>query len=402
MKRFLLVTAGIALTAGILIPTTSQADTLVVPQAPWPVCSSVQLTWCVSAVSIQAPGQTVQNLTWVPSGTAAPSMTTTATPTTPAITAEGSTEFSGFWSSSSWPDSGLGFGGLFVQAEAANQFSNYMLFNVLPAIQDPTSANVYVADAAGSEYPASLSPDDVITVSLETGNADAGVSMAIGNNFSDSVGSDANGTNLTFSATPVPVAIASSTSQCVGETGVAAAETTQLQVLVAPTNDPTSGFGVPGVSGKMYVESNGACALSSPVWNASSLTMQWTVGAPHFLPDGATINQGYYQAMIPGADATLLWGLTNINQAASALTVSETSPGQASNTVAISSVSVKNGNIIISSTGFDFSSPTFKVARNPKYNFHTVKKRTILCVRGKSRRRITAVHPTCPRGYRIK
>ncbi len=263
LKRWIPVLAVLAI-IGTAIPTTSQADTLVVPKTPWPVCSTTQLTWCVSAVSIQAPGQATQQLTWVPSGTAPSTTTTTTTPVT--TTAEGKTQFPGYWTSSTWPDSSLGFGGLYVQAMAANEFSNFMLFTVEPVLQDPASNLDYLADATGTTYPASLSPDDVITVSLETGNADAGVAMAIANNFSDTVGSDANGTNLSFTATPVPVAVASDTSQCVDETGVAAAQTTQLQVIVAPTNDPTSGFGVDGVSGKMYVESNGACELSTPVW----------------------------------------------------------------------------------------------------------------------------------------
>lgn len=394
MKRTLLSVAGVVLAAGVLIPATSQADTLAVPKAPWPVCSSTQLTWCVKAVLIQAPGQALQELTWVPSGSPSLTTSTTGTPVPP-ITAEGATEFSGYWTSSTWSDTALGFGGLYVQAEAANQFSNYMLFNVLPAIQDPSSNDVYIADAAGTHYPASLSSDDVITVSLETGDADAGVSMAIANDFSDTIGSDANGTNLSFTATPVPVGVAGDPSQCGNETGVAASDTTQLQVIVAPTNDPTSGFGVDGVSGKMYVETNGACDFSTPVWNSSTQSLGWTVAAPHFLSDGTTVNKGFYEAMIPGSDATLLWGLTNINEAASALTVSETSSGEASNNVAISSISIKNGNIIISATGFNFSSHTFKVKKK-------LIKKTLICIRGKIVKRIVALHPRCPAGFRKK
>lgn len=418
MKRFSIVLASLGLAATVLTPTVGQAATLAVPKTPWPVCSTIQLTWCVSAVSIQAPGQAAQNLTWVPAGTpsvtttssttttlAGSSTTTTTAPTSSTTTTlpssspatQGTTTFPGYWTSASWPDSSLGFGGLYIQAMAANVFSNYMLFNVLPAIQDPSSNNVFIANATGTNNTASLSPDDIISVSLETGTADAGVSMAIANNFSDTVGSDANGTNLTFSATPVPVGVASNSNQCTGETGVAAAATTELQVIVAPTNDPTSGFGVDGVSGKMYVESNGACSLSTPVWNAATSTLQWTVAAPHFLPDGVTVNQGFYQAMIPGADAGLLWGLTNVNQAVSALAVSETSSGGATNNVAISSISVKGGNIIISSTGFNFSSPTFKLTKNPHYKTKT----TISCIKGKTVKKVGGVLPKCPGGYKL-
>lgn len=383
----------------ILIPVSSMATTLSVPQTPWPVCSSTVVAFCVESVSIQSPGQAVETLTWVPSGSAAPTPTMPAPTST--TTSESDTAFPGYWTDAQWSANGhgdLGFGGLFVNAGAANEFSNYMLFNVLPAIQDPTSNDVFMAAQTGTDYQASLSAADVITVSLETGAAAPGVSMAIGNNFSDTVGTDANGSTLSFSATPVPVAIASDTSACVDETGVAAAQATELQVIVAPTNDPSSGFGVDGLTGRMYVESNGACVLSTPVWDASSSTMEWTVAAPHFLSDGASLDEGFYQAMIPGADAALLWGLTNVNQAVSALVVSETSSGGAAASVAVSSISVKGGNIIISSTGFDFSSPTFHLKKNPKYKVKT----TIACVRLKSVKRITGVLPKCPHGFKLR
>ena len=410
----------------LLMPAISQSSTLLVPKTPWPVCSSTIVEFCIESVSIQSPGQAVEQLTWVPSGNAAPSSsassststttttlpgstttpTTTTTVATSPTTSQSSTPLAGMWTDATWSANGhaaLGFSGLYVEANAANVFSNFMVFNVLPTLQDPASNDVFLADQSGSNYPASLSPDDIVTVSVETGNAQPGVTMAIGNNFSDIVSTDANGSVLTFSASPVPVAVASNTSQCVGESGVAAAQVTQLQAIVAPTNDPNAGFGVDGVSGRMYVESNGACVLSTPVWDATTQTLTWTVGAPHFLPDGTTINQGFYQAMIPGADATLLWGLTNINQAASALVVSETSSGGASSQIAESSVSVKGGNIIISATGFNFSSPKFKISKNPRYKHFTTKKpRTITCERGKQVKKVTSLSPRCPRGFHVK
>jgi hypothetical protein len=413
MKRIGVILLTSCVWALTLLPTSSHAATLDVPKTPWPVCSTTIVTFCVESVSIQSPGQAVETLTWVPSGTALPTTTTTTTTTSTSTTTttttatttttliQNSTPLSGYWTDAQWGANGhgkLGFGGLYVNAAAANAFSNYMLFNVLPAIQDPTSNDVFLADQTGTNYQASLSPDDLITVSLETGAANSGVSMAIANNFTDAVGTDAGGSTLSFTASAVPVAVASDTSACVDESGVAAAQATELQVIAAPSNDPTSGFGVDGISGRMYVESNGACLLSTPVWNATTSTLEWTVAAPHFLPDGSTPNQGFYQAMIPGSDAALLWGLTNVNQAASALVVSETSSGGASSQVAVSSISVKGGNIIISATGFDFSSPTFKLKKNPKYKVRS----TISCVKLRSVKRITGVMPKCPTGYKLR
>lgn len=409
MKRFLLFVMPLSVVALIFVPA-STASALLVPSTPWPVCSVSVSTFCVQSVSIQAPGQSAQQLVWVPSGSAVSTTTSTTTmPTTtstsPGGVTESSTSLPGYWTSSDWQQNGdaaLGFGGVYVDASAVNVFSNYMLLNVLPAILDSSSGGVFLADQAGTNYPASLSADDLITVSVETGDAQPGVSMAIGNNFSDVVGTDANGNTLTFTASAVPVAAASDPSACAGESGVAAAEANELQVIVAPTNDPTSGFGVDGLSGRMYVESNGACDLSTPVWNPSTTSLSWTVGAPHFLPGATTVNQGFYQAMIPGSDAALLWGLTNVNEAASALRVSVTSSGGTGSQVAVSSVSVKGGNIIISSTGFDFSSPHFKLSKNPKFPWKSQRKlKSIRCVRGTHSKTIRAVSPKCPSGYRL-
>jgi hypothetical protein len=401
------------------VTSSSSATTLLVPQSPWPVCSATVTAFCVQSVSVQSPDGAAVTLTWVPSGSAAPTgsststtTTTTTSPTTttsttvPSSAVESTTAVPGFWTDAAWSsgsDASLGFGGLFVDVGAANAFSNYVLATVDPAIQNPSGDDVFLAVQSGSNYPASLNPDDLITVSLNTGNAEPGVSMAIGKNFSDNVSSGTNPSTYSFTASPVPVAVAADTSACTGETGVAATESTQLQVIVAPTNDPTSGFGVDGVSGRMYVESNGACELSTPVWSASTSSLSWVVGAPHFLPDGSTVNQGFYQAMIPGSDAALLWGLTNVNAAASALSVSETSSGGLASEVAVSSVSVKGGNIIVSSTGFDFSSPHFKITKNPKYPWKLQSRVKILhCVKGSHQKTVAALSPKCPAGYHRK
>jgi hypothetical protein len=163
-----------------------------------------------------------------------------------------------------------------------------------------------------------------------------------------------------------------------------------------------NGFGVDGVSGKMMVESNGACTLATPVWNSGAKTLTWTVAAPHFSVGGSTVNKGFYKALIPVADAALLWGLTSPNDAATALLISVTSDGTSSS-VATSSISVKGGNIIVSSTNFNFSKPTFKLSKNPKYQPSAVKKKaTIRCVRGKTIRRVTGINPRCPAGYKRK
>ena len=164
-----------------------------------------------------------------------------------------------------------------------------------------------------------------------------------------------------------------------------------------------SGFGVEGTSGDMYVGSNGVCELSTPVWSEDTKSFTWTTAAPHFAPDGKTVNRGFYKAIIPTADAALLWGMTNPNDAATALNVSVTTEAGGS-TAAISKISVKNGKIIIDVSGFQFSRPKLKIGIKPGYkpSKATAPKSTITCVQGKSTKKITAVKPACPKGYKKK
>lgn len=406
MRRYIYTTAMTIALIGLAAPAlSSQASTLNVPKSPWPTCSAQVVTYCVESVTIQPSTGSSAQLTWVPAGSP-PSSTTsttssTTTTTSPSFTTEGTTALPGYWTDSQWGTDGsdAGFDGVYIDASAANEYSNDMFFDVQPAIRDPASGDVYEALQNGTNYPASLNPNDTYTVVIETGQAEAGVSMVIGQNASVTPGTDANGTTLTFSASPVSVALASSVSACSGEQGVAVADAVQLQVFVAVTNDPLSSFGVTGLSGDMFVESNGACTLSTPTWNASASALSWTVGAPHFLADGQTVNRGFYEASIPVSDADLLWGLTDPNLAASALSVSVTYDGPVSEQ-AVSTVSVKNGDILISSTNFSFSRPTFTLKRNPKYHGKALSaKRTILCAKGKSVRRVTAYVPKCPSGF---
>jgi hypothetical protein len=41
--------------------------------------------------------------------------------------------------------------------------------------------------------------------------------------------------------------------------------------------------------------------------------MEFTASAPHFAPDGATINTGFYRATIPAADAKILFGISSLD-----------------------------------------------------------------------------------------
>jgi hypothetical protein len=174
-------------------------------------------------------------------------------------------------------------------------------------------------------------------------------------------------------------------------------------MIAMAANDDTSGFGVEGTSGGMYVGSNGVCGLSTPTWSQADKAFTWRAAAPHFAPDGVTVNKGFYKAVIPTADAALLWGLNSPNDAATALEISLTT--EAGGTTAfLKNISVKNGKIIIDVSGFEYSRPKLKIGIKKGYKpaAKILNKTTITCVKGKAVKKITDVKPVCPAGYTKK
>ena len=314
----------------------------------------------------------------------------------------------GRWTSPLWNTLGLGsigYDGLFVDAKAANEFVNHVFIDVVPTLT-ATDNKVNLAGQPGNKiYAVSLDSDIVISVKVRTGDIKTGVTVAVGvdTSVTSTVGQEF--TTLTVEGTAVTVPLAKSAADCAGETGVAKAMVRQFQTLIIVQND-TSGFGVEGTSGNMYVGSNGVCSLSTPTWDPTAKSFSWTTAAPHFAPDGTTVNRGFYKAVIPFKDAALLWGLTNPADAATALTVSiATEAGGSSAAIAV--VSAKNGNIIIDVSGFEYSKPRLTImmkkgykASNKKISSLAAPKYTITCARGASTKKVKGTKPVCPKGYK--
>jgi hypothetical protein len=314
----------------------------------------------------------------------------------------------GRWTSPLWNTLGLGsigYDGLFVDAKAANEFVNHVFIDVVPTLT-ATDNKVNLAGQPGNKiYAVSLDSDIVISVKVRTGDIKTGVTVAVGvdTTVTSTVGQEF--TTLTVEGTAVTVPLAKTAADCAGETGVAKAMVRQFQTLIIAQNE-TSGFGVEGTTGNMYVGSNGVCSLSTPTWDPTAKSFSWTTAAPHFAPDGTTVNRGFYKAVIPFKDAALLWGLTNPADAATALTVSiATEAGGSSAAIAV--VSAKNGNIIIDVSGFEYSKPRLTIkmkkgykASNKKISSLAAPKYTVTCARGATTKKVKGTKPVCPKGYK--
>ena len=417
MNRIKAIIASAILVGAALAPVSAAtaAPTFAVPKTSFKTCDETWVTFCVESVSIQSLGMAKpEELKFAKSGVALGTVTAPAAPAAPVGTADATDKpavvssvagaaVAGRWSTETWSADGrnaLGYDGLYVDVKAANAFTNHLFFDVRPVKVDPTSnATTQANQADNSKFAVSLSPDDIITFKVRVGAAITDVTVGIGNSISVTKGTDAQGNTLTISGSAVPVAIAGKTADCSGEAGVAIANVSQLQATVIVANDDM-GFGVDGVSGNMAVGTNGSCGTSTPVWDEASKSLSWTASAPHFAKDGVTVNKGFYKASIPVNDALLLWGLSNPKDAASALTV-QISTEEGGSSAALTKIAVKNNRIIIDSSGYSYSKPTFKIVRNNKYKKWAVKAK-LTCVDLKTKKVTKVTAYTCGEGKKKK
>ena len=434
----------IALVGALLTPTTANAA-LRVPKTSWPVCTTADQDYCVESVSVSLNAGAAIPLTWVASGTATPVTAAPAAPVAPATTdtrtaAPATTDtktaapapaapviptpvatteaspragIDGRWTHESWAAKGLavyGYDGLYINAKTANEFVNWVMIDVLPVKVDAANKTSMAGQVGANTNQAPLDRNIFVSIKVRVGAFKNGVSVSVANDISVDASGDAMRNTLLVEGSPVSTSLQASTKQCEGETGKATASTVQMLVIIVPSNDDASGFGIDGISGEMSVASNGGCKLSTPVWNAETKSMVWTVAAPHFAPDGVTENVGFYKARIPAADAKLLWGLQNAADAATALVVNVTSDAGGTN-VGQTNITVKNNVIYINVTGFKYSQPKLTVMMNKNYKpgaasaspVKAVAPKTvkvITCVKGKVTKKVTTA--ACPSGYKKK
>lgn len=311
----------------------------------------------------------------------------------------------GRWTHSNWAGLGLnalGYDGIYIKSSALGEFQRaWFMADVLPVLADKDNKTFIAGQPGNNKFAINLDADLTVSVKLRIGEMIPGVTVAVATGVTVVNQKTSDFNTMTFSGSPVTVPLAAKVADCRDEVGVAKANVRQLQLISLAQNDDQSGFGVPGTTGNMFVGSNGVCELSTPVWNDEEKTFTWRVAAPHFAPDGVTVNRGFYKAVIPTADAALLWGLTNPNDAASALEISLETEESGSTNAFTKVISVKNGNIIIDVAGFQYSRPKIKLGIKASYlrSKNSSKKLTITCVQGKTQKKISAVKPVCPRGY---
>ncbi len=144
-------------------------------------------------------------------------------------------------------------------------------------------------------------------------------------------------------------------------------------------------------------------SISAPLWDAATDSLSFTVAAPSFDSDGEK-KKGVYDLVLREDIAKCLWGkeLSKTSAKIEILNADGTSQ------VATTTFKLLNGYVYFRAAGFHYSVPKIKVSvidavPTPKVTTAVSKKMsTINCVKGKLSKKVTAVKPVCPAGYKKK
>ncbi|CAN2219266.1 hypothetical protein MCEPAE42_01185 [Candidatus Nanopelagicaceae bacterium] len=148
-----------------------------------------------------------------------------------------------------------------------------------------------------------------------------------------------------------------------------------------------------------------------PAYNKNEGSLDYKVLAPHFTSKG-DLAVGTYDLLLKSEVARCIYGFSKAPISGSISIVSES--GQ--NNVATTVINEKNGWLYMSANGFSYSSPTVKIKLSQEAEVvvatptptpsasakPVIKAVTITCIKGKTSKKVTAVNPKCPAGYKKK
>ena len=159
-----------------------------------------------------------------------------------------------------------------------------------------------------------------------------------------------------------------------------------------------------------------------PVFDKASGSLDYKVAATHFEPDGTTEFKGSYDLVMSSKVARCIYGFTQAPISATVSITSDAGVVSAATTV----VNERNGWLSLGAYNFTYSSPTIRVVltgssisevtptpsatptptpsptQTAAPQKSPVKKSTIICLKGKTTKKLTAVTPKCPSGYKKK
>ena len=132
-----------------------------------------------------------------------------------------------------------------------------------------------------------------------------------------------------------------------------------------------------------------------PTFDKQAQSLDYKVMSPHLLPNGTEF-KGSYDLIIKSDVARCIYGFSSAPVSAKISILSADGTTQ----VATTTFNERDGWMYLVARGFTFSSPTVRVKLTQAAS--QPKKATITCVKGKSSKKVTAVKPACPSGWKKK
>ena len=170
----------------------------------------------------------------------------------------------------------------------------------------------------------------------------------------------------------------------------------------ASVTDPciTDGSGLKGI----VTTNSTTYSQGAPSFSRGELS--YRVASLHNLADGSVF-KGTYDLILNSEVARCLYKFSKAPISATIEVVNDSG----SNQIATTTVNEKDGWVYLSAKNFTFSSPTVRVKLTqagekpvvmPSSSVSVAKKTTITCVKGKTSKKVTAVKPVCPAGFKKK
>jgi hypothetical protein len=146
-----------------------------------------------------------------------------------------------------------------------------------------------------------------------------------------------------------------------------------------------------------------------PAFDKESQNLNYKVLSPHYTSTG-DVAKGTYDLILASSVARCIYKFTSAPIQANLTILSEDGSPQVASQV----INERNGWLTLSAAGFTYSSPTIKVKLTQEAPAPTPTptpeatnspqaakaKSTITCVKGKTKKKVTAVNPKCPTGYK--
>ena len=148
-----------------------------------------------------------------------------------------------------------------------------------------------------------------------------------------------------------------------------------------------------------------------PTFDKETQSLTYKVASPHYEANGS-LASGSYDLSMRSDIARCIYGFSNAPIKAEISITSDEGEKKVATTI----VNEKNGWLYLSAKGFTFSSPTINVKLSQEKEVVVTptptpsaiakpaakKSVTITCVKGKTSKKVTAVSPKCPAGYKKK